>query len=69
MHAADDARAIEFIRRVFKFRGEHDWPARVTAGPGWETLYANAALGLPIPQDVETATHVVNAYLERLDAL
>lgn len=64
---ADDALVHETSVRLFRFRKSHAWPPTVTAGPGWEPRYTDAADGLdvlPLPE----AVHWVNDYIARVDA-
>lgn len=54
-------------RRLFRFRAEHEWPPTLTAGAGWEPLYAEAAEGLDVLPTVGEAVAWVNEYVERLE--
>ncbi|WP_342023447.1 nucleotidyl transferase AbiEii/AbiGii toxin family protein [Arthrobacter citreus] len=43
---ADDVLVAETVERLFRFRRQHEWPAHAVSTKEWETLYADAALGL-----------------------
>lgn len=42
----DDVLVAETVERLFRFRCQHDWPALAVSTKEWETLYADAAIGL-----------------------
>lgn len=42
----DDVLVAETVERLFRFRRQHDWPALAISTKEWETLYADAAIGL-----------------------
>jgi hypothetical protein len=54
-------------RRVFASRRAHSWPPVVIAHPGWAERYANAAVGLDMP-DLATAVRLVNDLIAAADA-
>jgi hypothetical protein len=43
---ADDVLVAETVERLFRFRRQHDWPAVAVSTKEWDTLYADAAIGL-----------------------
>ena len=57
---ADGARVADTVRRLFIFRRQHPWPAAVSPGPTWATLYANAAEGLDVIPDLAGAVTWTN---------
>lgn len=66
---ADDALVVATVVRLFRFRGQHTWPAHVTPGPGWASLYADAAQGMDVASTVEEAVAWLNhEYIPRLVA-
>lgn len=42
----DDISVAETVQRLFRFRHQHGWPALAVPTREWETLYADAAIGL-----------------------
>ncbi|SDT76213.1 nucleotidyl transferase AbiEii/AbiGii toxin family protein [Actinoplanes derwentensis] len=57
---ADTKLAAATVERIFQFRAQHEWPARVTPTQNWSSLYANAADGLDVLATVEEALSWVN---------
>ncbi len=51
--------------RLFAARRTHEWPPRVVAYPGWDTLYARAADGLDVLGTVEAAVDWANDFIDR----
>lgn len=54
-------------RRVFASRRAHSWPPVVIAHSGWAERYADAAVGLDMP-DLATAVRLVNDLIAAADA-
>lgn len=52
--------------RLFASRRGHAWPPVVTSGAGWSTLYAEAAEGLPVLQDLDGAIDWCNGLIVRI---
>jgi hypothetical protein len=67
--SADDALVANTVRRLFHYRGTHDWQPEVVVGSDWPTLYALAAEGLNVLPTVDGAVNWINAYLGRLSTL
>lgn len=53
--------------RLFAYRRKHAWPPELAANPGWDTVYAEAAKGLDVAQDVTDAVAWTNDLIERID--
>lgn len=58
-----ETRAI--CERLFAYRKQQAWPSRVEVLPEWETGYAAAAEGMPVPK-LEDAVCWANAFIERI---
>lgn len=43
---ADDVLVAETVERLFRFRRQHTWPALAVSTKEWDTLYADAVIGL-----------------------
>lgn len=43
---ADDVLVAQTVERLFRFRRQHDWPALAVPTKEWDTLYADAVIGL-----------------------
>lgn len=54
--------------RLFEYRGQQVWPASVTPGEGWDTLYETAVEDVDALPDVEAAIAWANAFVERIEA-
>lgn len=63
---ADDVQVGDTARRLFTFRRQHPWPAFVTAGPNWPSLYLAAAEGLDVLPDLDDAVTWANQYIAQL---
>ena len=59
-------RVARTCERLFALRRAHDWPPRINVGVDWELIYANAAQGLDVLQDVHAAAEWGNAYVAKL---
>lgn len=42
----DDILVAEAVERLFRFRRQHDWPALAVSTKEWQTLHADADIGL-----------------------
>lgn len=62
----DLERTCATCERLFAYRGQQSWPPVVKVGKGWESLYAEAAEGLPVIQDVSEAVDWVNRLIEEI---
>ena len=56
----------ETCERLFAYRKQQPWPPVVEIGRGWESLYAEAAEGLPVIQDVTEAIVWVNIIISEI---
>lgn len=56
----------DVCERLFKFRRKHPWAPEVTVLPGWESLYAEAADGLPVAPDVHAAATWANDLITKI---
>ncbi|WP_241158115.1 MULTISPECIES: hypothetical protein [unclassified Adlercreutzia] len=54
--------------RLFNYRKLQSWPPVVTRGEDWESLYADAALGLQVLPTVDEAIDWANRLIESIDA-
>lgn len=52
--------------RLFAYRGQQAWPPVVEVGTNWESLYAEAAEGLAVIQDVGDAVEWANSLIENI---
>lgn len=52
--------------RLFAYRGQQAWPPVVKVGANWESLYAEAAEGLAVIQDVPEAVEWVNLLIKAI---
>lgn len=52
--------------RLFAYRGQQAWPPVVEVGTNWESLYAEAAEGLAVIQDVGDAVVWANSLIENI---
>ena len=52
--------------RLFAYRGQQSWPPIVEVGANWESLYAEAAEGLAVIQDVGDAVEWANRFIEEI---
>jgi hypothetical protein len=52
--------------RLFAYRGQQSWPPVVEVGTNWESLYAAAAEGLAVIQDVRDAVEWANRLIEEI---
>lgn len=50
--------------RLFAYRGQQAWPPVIDLGTDWESLYAEAAEGLEVIQDVSEAVEWANCLIE-----
>ncbi|WP_196073329.1 nucleotidyl transferase AbiEii/AbiGii toxin family protein [Nakamurella alba] len=66
--ALDLGMTLELCTRLFRSRRSHPWPPTVVVGPGWPTLYAEAADGLGVIPDVDSAVRWVNGLIADIDA-
>lgn len=63
---AEPAQVVDAARRLFRFRKQHLWPPAVVPGEDWGTLYAEAAIGLPVAANVAAAAVWTNGYIKDL---
>lgn len=62
-----DLRAAHDIApRLFAFRKGHTWPPTVRSHDGWDTLYDEAASGLPVLENVESAVEWTNNLVQQI---
>lgn len=54
--------------RLFNYRKLQSWPPVVARGEDWESLYADAALGLQVLPTVDEAIDWANRLIESIDA-
>lgn len=68
---ADDVLVAETVERLFRFRRQHDWPTLAVPTKEWDTLYADAAIGLEevVLPTVDDAVQWLNGkYIPRIVA-
>jgi hypothetical protein len=63
--AIDMAEVAAVATRLFAARRTHPWPPTVTAHDGWDTIYAAAAEGLDVLDNVTDAVAWANAFIAR----
>ena len=63
----DPAAVAPVARRLFAARQSHAWPPMVKSYPGWDRLYAEAAAGLGVREDVHAAVAWANALVDRIN--
>lgn len=56
----------ETCERLFAYRKKQPWPPTVVENAAWAGLYANAAEGLDVLQNVEDAVAWTNEFIGRL---
>ncbi len=52
-------------QRLFAARRTHPWPALIVAHPGWDTIYAEAAQGLAVIDNVHDAVAWGNEFINQ----
>lgn len=52
-------------QRLFVARRSHSWPPTIVAFDGWDTIYAEAAVGLDVIEDVGAAVDWANDFIAR----
>ena len=52
--------------RLFSYRKQQLWPPTIEGGVGWESLYAEAAEGLPVLQDMSEAIEWINQLIGKI---
>lgn len=64
-----DFTAIKAVsERLFAYRKAQAWPPKVVAHEGWEGLYVEQAIGLPVLQDLEAAVGWSNGLIGQIVA-
>lgn len=69
-----DAAAINEVEvkrtsvRLFNYRGAQPWPPTVVAGQSWPGIYADAAAGLKVMPDLDSAVMWANDLIAQIDA-
>ena len=54
--------------RLFDYRRRQAWPPVISAGEGWDSLYAEASEGLDVLPALEEAVEWVNGFVRRIAA-
>ena len=54
-------------KRLFSYRKAQPWPPVIEKQPGWDTLYATQASGLPVKESVDEAVAWVNELIVQID--
>lgn len=54
--------------RLFDYRQQQAWPPTIVAGNQWDTLYAEAAVGLDVLATIEEAVNWTNNFIQRIVA-
>lgn len=54
-------------RRLFASRHVHEWPPQLQPGPGWSTLYTEAAEGLAVRDTLDAAVAWTNELIVQID--
>ncbi|MFT3971105.1 MAG: nucleotidyl transferase AbiEii/AbiGii toxin family protein [Micropruina sp.] len=62
----DFAQVAATCIRLFDYRRQQSWPPTVAAGPGWETIYMEAADGLDVLPAVGAAVAWINDFVLRI---
>jgi hypothetical protein len=63
--AVDYAAVGTTAQRLFAARRSHAWPPTIVAFDGWDTIYAEAADGLDVIEDVAAAVAWANDFIAR----
>lgn len=58
----------EICERLFNFRKAHSWPPVIIENEGWDSLYQEAAQGLPVLSSVSAAVTWSNDFIARIGA-
>ncbi len=56
----------ETCERLFAYRGQQMWPPTIETGVNWTSLYAEAAEGLDVIQNVIEAIDWANCFIEKI---
>lgn len=56
----------ETCERLFAYRRMQPWPTPIVANEGWDAIYAEAAVGLDVLQDVSDAVKWANLFLDQI---
>lgn len=62
----DFAQVAATCIRLFDYRRQQSWPPTVAAGPGWDTIYMEAADGLDVLPAVDAAVAWINDFVLRI---
>lgn len=60
----DETRSV--CERLFAYRNRQAWPPAIVPGDGWAQLYAAAAEGLPVSQDLDEAVEWANGLVSEI---
>ena len=66
--SVDLRKVRETCERLFAYRQAHAWPCKVAVGAGWPGVYADAADGLDVIQDVSETVAWANGLVGRIAA-
>ena len=68
-HDAVDLKEVSRIaKRLFANRRRQPWPTLITKGESWDSLYADAAMGLEVLETVDEAIAWANELIAKIDA-
>lgn len=56
----------ETCERLYTYRQMQPWPTPIVANEGWDAIYAEAAIGLDVLQDVSDAVEWANRLIDEL---
>lgn len=56
----------ETCEKLYAYRRMQPWPTPIVANVGWDAIYAEAATGLDVLQDVSDAVEWANQFLNRI---
>ena len=62
----DFAQTREICEQLFAYRGQQAWSPTIKAGANWVSLYAEAAEGLNVIQDLAEAIDWANRFIEEI---
>ena len=63
----DMARTADICRRLFAYRKVQAWPPTIVKGEGWENVYKEQSIRLPVLSSIDEAIAWANELINRID--
>lgn len=63
----DMARTADICRRLFAYRKVQAWPPTIVKGEGWENVYKEQSIRLPVLSSIDEAIVWANELINRID--